>query len=78
MLEDNPYEALMVACPLPPREEWDDVMHARMALLGARGLSPRFFLPVGGLGQDVSKCALIEILRVPQTNTARSDWVSRR
>ena len=46
----------MVACPLPPAAEWDDVMHGRAALLGGRGLSPRFFLPAD-LIDDRPKCA---------------------
>ncbi|KXZ56254.1 hypothetical protein GPECTOR_1g221 [Gonium pectorale] len=44
-LEHNPHDHLMMFCPLPPKAEWDDVMHARMELLHAYGLRPQFFLP---------------------------------
>jgi hypothetical protein len=49
-------------CPLPPRDQWDEALEARMVLLQARGLAPQFFLtaealePAGGgwaLPQDV-------------------------
>jgi hypothetical protein len=32
----NPYETLMLLCPLPPPDEWDDVFTARMQLLQVR------------------------------------------
>ena len=48
-LEPNPADALMVACPLPPPEEWDDVLAARVALLRRRGLAPQLFLPAAAL-----------------------------
>ena len=49
----------MMACPLPPANEWDDVMHGRAALLGGRGLSPRFFLPADLL-DDVPTCEFVD------------------
>jgi hypothetical protein len=36
-------------CPLPPRDQWDDALEARMVLLQARGLLPQFFLTAEGL-----------------------------
>lgn len=41
----NPHDVLMVACPLPPMEEWGEEMHARAALLAAQDLTPQLFLP---------------------------------
>ncbi len=35
--EANPNDFLMLALPLPPVGEWDDVMHARMQLLQVGG-----------------------------------------
>jgi hypothetical protein len=32
----NPHESLMLLCPLPPPEEWDEVFGARMQLLQVR------------------------------------------
>lgn len=43
--EANPNDFMMLALPLPPMGEWDDVMHARMQLLQAYGLRPQCFLP---------------------------------
>ena len=48
-LEPNPADALMVACPLSPPGEWDDVLGARVALLRRRGLQPQLFLPAAAL-----------------------------
>ena len=73
VLEDNLHDALMVACPLPPREEWDDVMHARLALLEARGLSPRFFLPASQLQMDTSRYACHRIACYHTTTSGWSD-----
>lgn len=42
--EDNPNDTLMIACPLPPREAWDDLIEDRIALLRKRGLTPQIFL----------------------------------
>ena len=39
----------MVKCPLPPVEQWDDVMRARMLFLLDKGLSPQLFLPASRL-----------------------------
>ena len=49
MLEDNPADQLMVACPLPPVKEWDEAMTARALLMRQRGLSPQLFLPAHAL-----------------------------
>ena len=49
VLEDNPADQLMVACPLPPVEAWDEAMTARALLLRQRGLSPQLFLPAAPL-----------------------------
>jgi hypothetical protein len=43
--EGNPHDVLMVACPLPPVEQWGEDVHARAALLASRGLTPQLFLP---------------------------------
>ena len=43
-LPDNKDEVLMVKCPLPPVEQWDDVIRARMLFLLDRGLLPQLFL----------------------------------
>ena len=48
-LEPNPADVLMVACPLPPPAEWDDVLGARVALLRRRGLQPQLFLSAAAL-----------------------------
>lgn len=32
-IPDNPYDALMMLCPLPPKAQWDNVMFARVELL---------------------------------------------
>ncbi|MEW5303031.1 MAG: hypothetical protein WDW36_005763 [Sanguina aurantia] len=42
--QDNPHDALMMVCPLPPKNQWDNVMFARVELLQAYGLTPQFFL----------------------------------
>jgi hypothetical protein len=52
--EGNPHDVLMVACPLPPVEQWGGDMHARAALLAARGLTPQLFLPAP---QPGDRCA---------------------
>lgn len=31
--QDNPHDALMMVCPLPPKNQWDNVMFARVELL---------------------------------------------
>jgi hypothetical protein len=36
-LPANPHETLMLLCPLPPAEDWDDVFSARMQLLQVCG-----------------------------------------
>ena len=41
--EDNPHDIIMVACPLPPPQEWDEALHARVELLRSRGLTPQVF-----------------------------------
>jgi hypothetical protein len=46
---DNPHDALMLACPLPPPAEWDAPLRARVAALRARGLAPQMFLPAAAL-----------------------------
>lgn len=48
-LPKNPHDCVMVACPVPPSDQWDDIMHARMQLLQLRGLKPQFFLSLGDL-----------------------------
>lgn len=42
--EGNVNDRVMLHCPLPPTEEWDDVLWARMELLQCQGLRPQFFL----------------------------------
>lgn len=49
--EDNPHDVIMVACPLPPAQEWDEALHARVELLRARGLMPQVFLPAQHLSE---------------------------
>ena len=39
----------MVKCPLPPAEQWDEVIRARMLFLLGKGLSPQLFLPASRL-----------------------------
>lgn len=34
--QQNPNETLMLLCPLPPPDDWDDVFTARMQLLQVR------------------------------------------
>lgn len=53
-LEPNPADVLMVACPLPPPAEWDEVLGARVALLRRRGLQPQLFLPAAALPPPVT------------------------
>lgn len=48
-LPDNKDDVLMVTCPLPPAEQWDDVIRARMLFLLGKGLSPQLFLPASRL-----------------------------
>lgn len=45
MEEGGPHDVLMVACPLPPAVEWDELLTARVDLLAAKGLRPQLFLP---------------------------------
>lgn len=52
--EGNPHDVLMVACPLPPVEQWGEDMHARAALLASRSLTPQLFLPAP---QPGGRCA---------------------
>ncbi len=48
-LEDNPSDMLMVKCPLPPVEQWDEVIRARLLFLLKQGLAPQLFLPASNL-----------------------------
>lgn len=48
-LQDNPADVLTVMCPLPPPDEWDDVLEGRLRLLAARGRRPQLFLPAAEL-----------------------------
>ena len=48
-LEGNPSDVLMVKCPLPPAEQWDEVMRARLLFLLKQGLAPQLFLPASNL-----------------------------
>lgn len=48
-LEDNPSDLLMVKCPLPPVEQWDEVIRARLLFLLKQGLAPQLFLPASNL-----------------------------
>ena len=59
-LPDNKDDVLMVKCPLPPVEQWDDVIRARMLLLLEKGLSPQLFLPANRLldGADIQVCSM--------------------
>jgi [ribulose-bisphosphate carboxylase]-lysine N-methyltransferase len=45
----NEADALMLSPPVPPLADWDAATAARMALLHARGLAPRAFLPLAAL-----------------------------
>ena len=49
--EDNPHDIIMVACPLPPPQEWDEALHARVELLRSRGLTPQVFLTAEHLSE---------------------------
>jgi len=44
--EGNPHDRLMVHCPVPPQDTWDETMRSRMLLLMSRSLSPQLFLPL--------------------------------
>ncbi|KAL4425721.1 hypothetical protein ABPG75_009737 [Micractinium tetrahymenae] len=48
-IRDNPAEVLTLMCPLPPPGEWDELLHARLALLSARDLRPQLHLPAADL-----------------------------
>ena len=48
-MEGNPSDMLMVKCPLPPVEQWDEVMRARLLFLLKQGLAPQLFLPASNL-----------------------------
>lgn len=73
VLEDNPDDNLMVACPLPPHEEWDKLMQARIALLQQRGLKPQLFLPMKHL-EEYLRC---ESLRNRRKQKAKSGPVEK-
>ncbi|KAG1662358.1 hypothetical protein FOA52_000023 [Chlamydomonas sp. UWO 241] len=44
-VQGNPHDHIMVHVPLPPSSMWDEVMHARVALLRSAGHDLQFFLP---------------------------------
>jgi len=48
-LETNASDVLMVKCPLPPVEQWDEVIRARLLYLLDQGLSSQLFLPASSL-----------------------------
>ncbi|WIA21903.1 hypothetical protein OEZ85_004272 [Tetradesmus obliquus] len=56
-LPANPHEQLMLLCPLPPPEEWDELFTARMQLLQARGLTPQLFLSASHLANHQQAAA---------------------
>ena len=43
---------LMVKCPLPPVEQWEDVIRDRLVFLVKQGLLPQLFLPACSLPAD--------------------------
>ncbi len=45
---------LMVKCPLPPVEQWDDVIRDRLVFLVKQGLLPQLFLPACSLPADLN------------------------
>ncbi len=47
--ETNASDMLMVKCPLPPVEQWDEVIRARLLYLLDQGLSSQLFLPASSL-----------------------------
>ena len=51
-LENNASDMLMVKCPLPPVEQWDELIRARLLFLLDQGLSPQLFLPASSLPAD--------------------------
>ena len=57
-----PHQVLTVMCPLPPPEEWDGLLEARLMLLQRRGLRPQLHLPAAdlsrlGAGEDAKAAA---------------------
>ena len=68
-LDSNPADVLMVPCPLPPPDAWDEELAARTALLTRRGLAPQLFLPASGLppgaeGAPRSSFRAVRVLRL--------------
>lgn len=51
-LDNNASDMLMVKCPLPPVEQWDELIRARLLFLLDQGLSPQLFLPASSLPAD--------------------------
>jgi hypothetical protein len=43
--DSNPNDSLMVACPLPQPNDWDETLQMKIQLLQVRGLLPQIFLP---------------------------------
>ena len=72
--ENNSHDVLMVACPLPPVEQWGEDMHARAALLASRGLTPQLFLPAP---QPDDRCSLAGVLTVNRQRTRTSSEAHR-
>ncbi|KAK9806362.1 hypothetical protein WJX72_011435 [[Myrmecia] bisecta] len=50
-LDYNPHDVLMVRCPLPPSDQWDRTLQARVELLQEKGLTPQLFLPTSAIEQ---------------------------
>ena len=51
-VEDNASDMLMVKCPLPPVEQWDELIRARLRFLLDQGLSPQLFLLASNVPAD--------------------------
>ncbi|KAF6263984.1 hypothetical protein COO60DRAFT_266676 [Scenedesmus sp. NREL 46B-D3] len=56
-LPANPHESLMLLCPLPPVDDWDEAFTARVQLLQARGLMPQLFLSAAHLASHQQAAA---------------------
>lgn len=63
----NPYDVALLAPPLPPAVELDDVLQMRLALCAELGVEPRSFLPLAALreGRRAAEAALLGARRPP-------------
>ncbi len=69
-LEGNASDMLMVKCPLPPVEQWDEVLRERLLFLLDQRLAPQLFLPAGSLPADDKQ---VRQPRLPHRIAAVSD-----